>query len=159
MKIDSSLVAGPAQAAANLATAGASGNQQATATTAASSTAAGSTASSGTSASAKANAANPASADGATPLGGANSKAEDPVVRQLKELIEKLQKQLAQLEAQISKAAERAKKDPAAMVEQQSLSAQAGEISAALQSAVAKLVEALRKSSSNPAGNMVSEQA
>ncbi|AYZ63250.1 hypothetical protein EGY31_08415 [Burkholderia multivorans] len=154
MKIDSSLVAGPAQAAANPTTAGASGNQQATAATAA-----GSTASSGTSEGAKANAAQPASAEGSAPLGGANSKAEDPAVKQLKELIEKLQKQLAQLEAQIARAAERAKKDPAARIEQQALVAQAGEVSAALQSAVAKMVEQLRKSSSNPTGGLVSTQA
>ncbi|WP_431823967.1 hypothetical protein [Burkholderia sp. F1] len=151
MKIDSSLVAGPAQAAANL-TAGAAGNQQATAATAAGSTAS-------PSAGAKANAAQPASADGSAPLGGANSTAEDPAVKQLKELIEKLQRQLAELEAQIAKAAERAKKDPAAQIEQQALVAQAGEVSAALQSAVAKMVEQLRKSSSNPAGGLVSTQA
>ncbi|WP_010095987.1 hypothetical protein [Burkholderia ubonensis] len=153
MKIDSSLVAGPAQAAANLTTAGASGNQQATAP------AAGSTAASGTSAGAKANAAQPASADGSAPLGGANSTAEDPAVKQLKELIEKLQKQLAQLEAQIAQAGQRAKKDPAAQIEQQALVAQAGEVSAALQTAVAKMVELLRKQSSNPTGGLVSTQA
>ncbi|KVU05670.1 hypothetical protein WK66_04270 [Burkholderia ubonensis] len=158
MKIDSSLVAGPAQAAANPTTAGASGNQQATA---AGSTAAGSTAASGTSAGAKAkaNAAQPASAEGSAPLGGANSKAEDPAVKQLKELIEKLQKQLAQLEAQIAQAGQRAKKDPAAQIEQQALVAQAGEVSAALQTAVAKMVELLRKQSSNPTGGLVSTQA
>ncbi|KVK74702.1 hypothetical protein WJ47_20245 [Burkholderia ubonensis] len=158
MKIDSSLVAGPAQAAANPTTAGASGNQQATA---AGSTAAGSTAASGTSAGAKANAnaAQPASTEGSAPLGGANSKAEDPAVKQLKELIEKLQKQLAQLEAQIAQAGQRAKKDPAAQIEQQALVAQAGEVSAALQTAVAKMVELLRKQSSNPTGGLVSTQA
>ncbi|KVO85616.1 hypothetical protein WL61_07955 [Burkholderia ubonensis] len=158
MKIDSSLVAGPAQAAANPTTAGASGNQQATA---AGSTAAGSTAASGTSAGAKAkaNAAQPASAEGSAPLGGANGKAEDPAVKQLKELIEKLQKQLAQLEAQIAQAGQRAKKDPAAQIEQQALVAQAGEVSAALQTAVAKMVELLRKQSSNPTGGLVSTQA
>ncbi|KVT70601.1 hypothetical protein WK56_18185 [Burkholderia ubonensis] len=156
MKIDSSLVAGPAQAAANPTTAGASGNQRATA---AGSTAAGSTAASGTSAGAKANAAQPASAEGSAPLGGANSKAEDPAVKQLKELIEKLQKQLAQLEAQIAQAGQRAKKDPAAQIEQQALVAQAGEVSAALQTAVAKMVELLRKQSSNPTGGLVSTQA
>ncbi|AOJ66964.1 hypothetical protein WJ32_32220 [Burkholderia ubonensis] len=152
MKIDSSLVA----AAANPTTAGASGNQQATA---AGSTAADSTAASGTSAGTKANAAQPASADGSAPLGGANGTAEDPAVKQLKELIEKLQRQLAELEAQIAKAAERAKKDPAARIEQQALVAQAGAVSAALQSAVAKMVEQLRKSSSNPTGGLVSTQA
>ncbi|OXH84200.1 hypothetical protein CA830_32395, partial [Burkholderia multivorans] len=65
---------------------------------------------------------------GATPtgptLGAAGSDADNPAVKQLKQLIERLQKQLAQLQQQIARAAQRAKTDPAAAVEQQALSAE-----------------------------------
>lgn len=158
MQIDSSLAANSMQATANQ-TAGASGNQPAAAGTAA-------------------NAARPASADGSAAaadkagktdkagqadsgekVGGQAASGEDPAVKVLKELIEKLQRQLAELQKQIEQASRRAQKDPAAQAEMQALNSQAGQISAALQAAVTKMAELMRSKSGTATGGLVSTQA
>lgn len=56
-------------------------------------------------------------------------------------------------------AAQRAKDDPAAAVEQQSLNAEASAISAALATAISQLAAALEKSGGSQSGGLVSTQA
>ncbi|MXN76329.1 hypothetical protein GR157_16480 [Burkholderia sp. 4701] len=152
MQIDSSLAANSMQATPNQ-TAGASGNQPAATGTAA-------------------NAARPALADGSAgaadkadkadsgeKVGGQNASGDDPAAKVLKELIEKLQRQLAELQKQIQQASQRAQKDPAAQAEIQALNAQAGQVSAALQAAVSKMAELMRSKSGTATGGLVSTQA
>ncbi|AXF26158.1 hypothetical protein CUJ89_37510 [Burkholderia pyrrocinia] len=92
-------------------------------------------------------------------LGASGASSESPAVGQLKALIERLQKQFATLERLMASAAQRAKDDPAAAVEQQSLSAEASAISAALATAISQLAQAIEKSGGSSAGGLVSTQA
>ncbi|WP_230949833.1 coiled-coil domain-containing protein 22 [Burkholderia stagnalis] len=158
MQIDASLAANTTQATANQ-TAGASASQPAAAGTVG-------------------NAARPASADGSAAaadkagktdkagqadsgekVGGPGASGEDPAAKVLKELIEKLQRQLAELQKQIEQVSQRAQKDPAAQAEMQALNSQAGQISAALQAAVTKMAELMRSKSGAATGGLVSTQA
>ncbi|KWH60120.1 hypothetical protein [Burkholderia cepacia] len=92
-------------------------------------------------------------------LGASGASSDDPAVAQLKALIDRLQKQLATIERQMASAAQRAKDDPAAAVEQQSLSAEAGAIAGALATAIAQLAAAVEKTGGSSAGGLVSTQA
>ncbi|MBN3845006.1 MULTISPECIES: hypothetical protein [Burkholderia] len=92
-------------------------------------------------------------------LGASGASSEDPAVAQLKALIERLQKQLATIERQMASAAQRAKDDPAAAIEQQSLSAEAGAISGALSTAISQLAQVIEKSGASSAGGLVSTHA
>jgi hypothetical protein len=101
----------------------------------------------------------PGAASTGEALGASSAAPEDPAVKQLKALIERLQKQLAAVQQQIAAVAQRAKQDPAAAVEQQSLSAEAGTLSAALSTAIAQLAQAIQKSGGSSSGGLVSTQA
>ncbi|RQR61026.1 hypothetical protein DIE19_14685 [Burkholderia sp. Bp9126] len=92
-------------------------------------------------------------------VGGQSASGEDPAAKMLKELIEKLQRQLAELQKQIQQASQRAQKDPAAQAEIQALNAQAGQISAALQAAVSKMAELMRNKAGTASGGLISTQA
>ncbi|WP_269502371.1 hypothetical protein [Burkholderia sp. IMCC1007] len=56
-------------------------------------------------------------------------------------------------------AGQHAKHDPAAAIEQQSLSAEASSISAALSVAIAQLTQAIEQTGGSTSGNLVSTQA
>ncbi|MBZ5790791.1 hypothetical protein K8353_11800 [Burkholderia contaminans] len=92
-------------------------------------------------------------------LGASGGSSDSPAVAQLKALIDRLQKQLATIERQMASAAQRAKDDPAAAIEQQSLSAEAGAISGALSTAISQLAAAIEKTGGSTAGGLVSTQA
>ncbi|NHV28395.1 hypothetical protein [Burkholderia sp. D-99] len=92
-------------------------------------------------------------------LGASGGSSDSPAVAQLKALIDRLQKQLATIERQMASAAQRAKDDPAATIEQQSLSAEAGAISGALSTAISQLAAAIEKTGGSTAGGLVSTQA
>ncbi|WP_126284146.1 hypothetical protein [Burkholderia stagnalis] len=154
MQIDSSLAANTTQVTANQ-MAGASANQPAAAGTAANAAAADNAGK--TDKAAKTDKAG--QADSGEKVGGQNASGDDPAAKVLKELIEKLQRQLAELQKQIQQASQRAQKDPAAQAEVQALNAQAGQISAALQAAVTKLAESMRSKSGTATGGLVSTQA
>ncbi|WGS44792.1 hypothetical protein LFL97_29870 [Burkholderia sp. JSH-S8] len=154
MQIDSSLAANTTQVTANQ-MAGASANQPAAAGTAANAAAADNAGK--TDKAAKTDKAG--QADSGEKVGGQNASGDDPAAKVLKELIEKLQRQLAELQKQIQQASQRAQKDPAAQAEVQALNSQAGQISAALQAAVTKLAESMRSKSGTATGGLVSTQA
>ncbi|KVN24868.1 hypothetical protein WJ63_16760 [Burkholderia pyrrocinia] len=154
MQIDSSLAANTTQVTANQ-MAGASANQPAAAGTAANAAAADNAGK--TDKAAKTDKAG--QADSGEKVGGQNASGDDPATKVLKELIEKLQRQLAELQKQIQQASQRAQKDPAAQAEVQALNAQAGQISGALQVAVSKLAELMRSKSGTATGGLVSTQA
>ncbi|WP_241294824.1 hypothetical protein [Burkholderia stabilis] len=92
-------------------------------------------------------------------LGASGASSENPGIAQLKALIDRLQKELATLERQMASAAQRAKDDPAAAIEQQSLSAEAGAISGALATAISQLAQAIEKEGGSSSGGLVSTQA
>jgi hypothetical protein len=91
--------------------------------------------------------------------GASGASSDSPAVAQLKALIDRLQKQLATIERQMASAGQRAKDDPAAAIEQQSLSAEAGAISGALSTAISQLAAAIEKEGGSQAGGLVSTQA
>ncbi|WP_230942021.1 coiled-coil domain-containing protein 22 [Burkholderia stagnalis] len=152
MQIDASLAANTTQATANQ-TAGASASQPAAAGTAANAARPASAAGSAAAAD------KAGQADSGEKVGGPGASGEDPAAKVLKELIEKLQRQLAELQKQIEQVSQRAQKDPAAQAEMQALNSQAGQISAALQAAVTKMAELMRSKSGTATGGLVSTQA
>ncbi|VWC60548.1 hypothetical protein BLA18112_00934 [Burkholderia lata] len=100
-------------------------------------------------------------ASGQTPgaSGASGASSDSPAVAQLKALIDRLQKELATIERQMASAGQRAKDDPAAAIEQQSLSAEAGAISGALGTAISQLAAVIEKEGGSQAGGLVSTQA